>query len=290
MTRPEKNLTDYHAALRRVLAAIEGSLEQPLKLEQLAAIACFSPFHFQRIFHAFVGDTVMGYVQRRRLELAAQALSHSQDAVTAIALSAGFETPAAFSRAFRQRFGTSPSDWRQQGLQVAAFQFTPSEHVMLEMEFREALPRTVLCVQRTAKTLNGTSYADAAQAAWQALWQEIGPRQLVGPTTEMLGICLDDPDAVPVAECRYEAAITVPPETAASGELLRDTLPGGRFAVFLHRGTYQNLGKTWTAIWRDWLPASPVVLRHAAPFERYLNDPQQVPESELLTEIWVPIA
>ena len=81
-------------------------------MERLAKIACYSPFHFHRVFQAIVGETVHGYVKRLRMQTAAGKLRYTEQPVTAIALDASFETPSAFTKAFKQFMGSSPRDYR----------------------------------------------------------------------------------------------------------------------------------------------------------------------------------
>ena len=106
---------DYTRRLHRVLEVIDQQLDQPLDLEYLSAVAHFSPFHFHRLFAAWTGETLGDYLRRRRVEVAAMRLA-SQPALSilSVALSVGFGSGEAFSRAFRARFGCSPSQWRSQ--------------------------------------------------------------------------------------------------------------------------------------------------------------------------------
>lgn len=77
---------EYIARINRVLDYIEAHLAESLTLEELAAISCFSPFHFHRIFRAFIGETVGQYISRLRLEKAATLLfSAPEKSITAIA-------------------------------------------------------------------------------------------------------------------------------------------------------------------------------------------------------------
>jgi AraC family transcriptional regulator len=80
----------YQERILRVRLHIEAHLDRPMLLEELAAVACFSPFHFHRIFRALVGESVMEHVRRLRLERAAQRLRSGTGArVIDIALDAG---------------------------------------------------------------------------------------------------------------------------------------------------------------------------------------------------------
>jgi AraC-like DNA-binding protein len=98
--------------LRRARDAAEAALGERLSLARLAREACLSTFHFHRAFTALFGETPHGYVTRRRLERARDALARSDRAVTEIALDHGFESPSSFSTLFRRRFGLSPRQFR----------------------------------------------------------------------------------------------------------------------------------------------------------------------------------
>ncbi len=66
--------SEYRARIDRVIAHIDGHLGEDLSLAQLAQIACFSEYHFHRLFRGIVGETLNEFVQRRRLETAARDL------------------------------------------------------------------------------------------------------------------------------------------------------------------------------------------------------------------------
>ncbi|MHC4992157.1 MAG: helix-turn-helix domain-containing protein, partial [Planctomycetota bacterium] len=107
--------SDYTQRILRVLVHIQQNLDAALPLEDLAAVASFSPFHFHRVFRGMVGETVMQYVRRLRLERAAMRLKHTEQPVTTIAFEAGYEAHEAFTRAFHRAFGRSPSSFRAEG-------------------------------------------------------------------------------------------------------------------------------------------------------------------------------
>jgi len=99
--------------MHRVLQHIDDHLDAQLELDSLAAVANFSPFHFHRLFTACMGETVGDYTRRRRLEMAAQRMvAQPRVPVTQVALSVGFGSSEAFARAFKARFGSSPTGWR----------------------------------------------------------------------------------------------------------------------------------------------------------------------------------
>jgi AraC family transcriptional regulator len=98
---------------------IRAHINDPLDRETLAAVAGFSIPHFHRVFTAQVGESAISYIRRLRLERAAQKLRMGAVDITQVALAAGYDTHAAFGKAFKQQFGLSPREFRQLGCERA---------------------------------------------------------------------------------------------------------------------------------------------------------------------------
>lgn len=96
-----------------VMQYIRDHTDETLTREHLAEIAGFSVSHFHRIFQASVGENIAGYVRRVRLERAGRKLRMGAVDITEVALAAGYDTHAAFGKAFKQQFGLSPSAFRR---------------------------------------------------------------------------------------------------------------------------------------------------------------------------------
>ncbi len=288
MSNRDEMIRDHQERLNRVTRHIQAHLDEPLTLETLAAVACFSPFHFHRLFAGYTGEPLKSYVRRLRLEQAAHRLCHTPERVTDIALRAGYETPAAFTRAFVQRFGESPTRFRKEHgawvLQTRTLIINnQQEEVMLKPEIRNQKEKTMICVRRTGP------YAGAAKAAWDALCGWAGPRGLIAPNAEFIGIGHDDPEITAEDKLRYDACITVDRPVKPEGEVSVQKLAGGRYAVFTLQGPYDGLAELYRAIYGQWLPASGMKLRNVTCYERYLNDCGKVKPQELLTEICIPV-
>ena len=117
-----------------------------------------------------------------------------------------------------------------------------------------------------------------------------GPSGLFAlPGAMMTGLYKDDPSKTPQDQLRSAAAVRIPEDAAIPEGLVEERVVGGRFACFTHVGSYEQLGNSWMLLKRELIPAGGYVLRDATSYEFYLNDPGQVPESELKTEICVPI-
>src|SRR5919201_4814650 len=93
---------------QKALWYIESHLDGPLTLDEIANIAGVSRFHLVRAFAAATGLSVMRYVRARRLSKAARALAGGAPDILSLALDADYSSHEAFTRAFRDHFGTTP--------------------------------------------------------------------------------------------------------------------------------------------------------------------------------------
>jgi len=107
--------SEYVQRINRVIDYFRANLHRQVKLEELAKVACFSEFHFHRIFGAVAGETLNSFANRIRLEKAVRLLRYSDHSLTNIALDCGFSSSATLSRAFRSGYETSASRFRKSG-------------------------------------------------------------------------------------------------------------------------------------------------------------------------------
>ena len=112
-------LQDHAGCIEEVMRYIRDHICEPLNRETLAAVAGFSIPHFHRVFSAHVGESAISYIRRIRLERAARKLRMGAVDITEVALAAGYDSHASFSKAFKQHFGLSPSEFRQLGCWAA---------------------------------------------------------------------------------------------------------------------------------------------------------------------------
>lgn len=110
---------DHSECIEDVMRYIRAHISEPLDRETLAEVAGFSIPHFHRVFTANVGESAVSYVRRLRLERAGRKLRMGAVDITEVALAAGYDTHAAFSKAFKQQFGLSPSEFRQLNCRAA---------------------------------------------------------------------------------------------------------------------------------------------------------------------------
>ncbi|MGQ0603053.1 MAG: helix-turn-helix domain-containing protein [Anaerolineales bacterium] len=109
-------LAETHTHLECIHAVqhyVREHIDERLNREVLAAVAGYSVPHFHRIFTAGTGENIADYVCRVRMERAGRKLRMGAVDITEVALAAGYQTHAAFGKAFKKQFGLSPSEFRQ---------------------------------------------------------------------------------------------------------------------------------------------------------------------------------
>jgi AraC family transcriptional regulator len=295
----EATLQDYKSRILRVLVHIQRRLDDELELEELAGVAAFSPYHFHRVFKGMVGESVKAHVRRLRLERAATQLKLSEQAVTTIALESGYRTHEAFTRAFRELFGDSPSGFRSSRALVpradapSDIHYGAGEDVV---DFRpyesggEAMQVDIETVEpiRVAFMRHVGAYDQCGQT-WERFLTWAGSEGHLGAGTRFIGLCHDDPEITPSEKIRYDACISVGEGFKPLGEIGVQTIEGGPYARTTHFGPYDRLGETYTRLLGQWAPRSGRRIRAAPCFEVYLNSPEDTDPEELLTDIYLAL-
>ncbi len=247
MQPPKRNAAtnaDHIQRIDKVLNFIEDNLQESLSLDNLAAIASYSPFHFHRIFSFITGENLNSYINRRRMERAASLLIHRPlESITAIAIISGFESLPSFSHGFNKHFGISPTKFRKSlppNIEKQAFKL--SNNGQIQLRFREYLctmenletwfnkaaqidvkrinPTPLLCV--TSIGINGI--ADAYNTLLSSALPL--PREIKAITLYHDSLKVTHPDRVRVSAC-----LQVDKDQKASGHLHTRLLGGGRHLV-----------------------------------------------------------
>ena len=288
----------YEQRILRVLMHIQRNLDTAPGLDELAAVASFSSFHFHRVFRGMVGESVGEHVRRLRLERAAYRLRYARASVTDIAFEAGYEAAEAFTRAFKDMFGRAPSVYRRDtnGRAVpeapSGVHFAEGGRVTDFVPLRDGRPVSValktLPSCRVAFARHTGPYAGVG-GTWEALCAWAGERRLFGADTRFLGICYDNPDVTPAGRIRYDACLTVSGPTEPEGRFGVQEIAGGTFAEVVHKGPYEAMKEVYDWLAGSWLPASGYEAADRPFLEIYRNTPDDVPDEQLITELLLPV-
>lgn len=285
----EETILHHRERLNAVLLHIQENLEAPLTVETLADVAGFSPFYFHRIFAAYLCETTSDYVRRMRLEWAARRLILSSDQVTQIALEAGYETPAAFGRAFKKRFQVSPRVFR--GLRRPTLYANYWEPLLLQPVFRQRPDHELVYIPCVG------AEADS-EDVWTTLQQHTSIVGTRGTTIfdppeppSFVQVCRDSHnDAITARDkMRFDAGILLEANAAIRprGPVGVQPLAGGVYAVFHHHGSRREA--MWQAIYKRWLPQSEMYLRDAPSYAESASPPGLRRSRDQSMTFYVPV-
>jgi AraC family transcriptional regulator len=272
-----------------VLAYIDANLEGDLSVKTLSQVANFSAFHFHRQFTVFVGVPVSRYVQLMRLRRAAHCLSSlAEYSVLDAAFGAGFESPEAFSRAFRRAFGTTPSAFRKQpNWQVWSAVFTIPH-------FSRSIIMQIRIVEFHEVRVAASEHCGAPGLVNESVRKFIEWRMQSGQSpvasSRSFGIPFGNPDTTPAEEFRFAICGEIH-DAVATNEfgVTERVIAGGRCAVVRHVGSTDHIGESIYPIYRDWLPTSGEELRDQPLFFDYLSIYPETPQDQWQTDIYVPL-
>lgn len=278
---------DYVKRILKVLIYIEDHLEEEISIEELAKVSCQSPFHFHRIFGMVVGETVYKYIRRLKLEKAASKLRYTEHPITDIAMDTQYDTPSAFTRAFKQAIGHSPRNYRMLYKEVNAMNKKISE---LPKVYPDKIDKIedldLLFIRKVGE------YAESGAQAWMAMHAFIDENHLDRAKLRYFGITHDDPHVTTEDKLRYDACILAPKSIQPKGLVSRQVLKAGKYAIFTHRGSYDQIDKTYDGIFFRWLPDSKENIdEKRSCFAEYFNiEFIKTDQSKLVTKIYIPLS
>jgi AraC family transcriptional regulator len=281
--------------LQRMLDSIkyiESHLEESLSIEDIAAVACMSKFHFQRMFSMLTGFSVSEYIRNRRITVATQELIHSNCKVIDIAMKYRYESPEAFTKAFRRIHGISPSVAKKHSQFLKAypklsFQIQLKGDVEMDYKIVEKNCFTVVGKSIQTTTIGGENHREIA-AFWDESNRNGFSRELAknSGSLGLIGICMDFDKQQ--ENLTYFIGAEKNIESLPAGWEER-RIPSATWAVFpVHGAMPDAMPKVWERIFSEWFPATGYEHAGGPEMEVYLSDAD--PSSEdYYSEIWIPV-
>lgn len=285
--KPEQT---YAERFQKVFEYIDRHLDEPISVSQLSDVAHFSTFHFHRQFTQYTGVPVYRYVQLMRLRRASYLLAFDRkEKVVDVALGVGFEAPESFARAFKNTFGQSPTEFREQPDWQewhTRFTFQPTEPIQameIEIVQNDAIRVAVLEHHGHPDLVSNT-------VARFIEWRKASGRSPI-VSSKTFGIAYSDPEAVSPEEFRYDICGSVAEAFPDNTQGVRNGwIPAGRCARVHHHGSHAKLGPVVQYLYREWLPQSGEELRDFPVYFHFLKLLSSTPEHELETDVYLPLA
>ena len=272
----------YESVLQSVLTKIENELDT-ISTSDIIDYCGYSKYHFHRLFLAYTGENLAHFIKRLKLQKAAVKMHFSHGNITQIALDAGYATHSAFCVAFKEMFGVNPTEFKEQK------QRKFMEYKMITPEIIEIEPIKVLAVRHIGDyTECGMAWEKLMKFAYTQKFKN--KKNLVGKNARRFGISYDDPNTVENSKLRYDACVTKDDDLILEDGIKEIIIEGGRYARFLHKGSYETLGEMYNQIFGGWVMQNEIELRDIPPFDEYLNiDPRRTKPENLKTLIYIPI-
>lgn len=276
-------MESYGMCLERVADHIHAHLDEEIRPETLAEIACLSPYHWHRIWTAMRGETLGATVRRLRLLRAADRLANSDMEVAAIAAAAGYGSDDAFARAFKDAYGQTPAAYRAGGSHQAFKAATRAED-------QAGFPVVVeaLAGRRCASVAHRGAYLKIDRAMGR-LFSALAAQNLLAADQAMLAVFFDDPDLTEVDRLRSAACSPVDAATPLAPPLEEMRLRAGLYARLRYKGPYADMKGAYRWLLGVWLPQSGYEPDDAPVIEAYRNSAEAVAPTDLLTDIHLPL-
>jgi AraC family transcriptional regulator len=274
------------------------SLDEPLSLKAISVEVCSSPYHFHRKFRELTGESVHACVRRLRLERAMALLRNTDGSVTDIALDSGYETPEAFSKAFKAVHGLTPTEARRfrnwDGLiySKAGLHYderNKSHWFYLNSKGDDSVETKIISFpKKRAVGVEVIGDYWGLPKAWEKLRGILVTNNLYASGKEFMCVFPDHDNNIPMSEKKSYAGMVVDTGFDNKYGLSELVIPEGLYAVTVHFGSSEEIGPTWERWQKEWLPESGWSIETSRPmYEWYQNDS---PDPELnLTFLCTPM-
>jgi AraC family transcriptional regulator len=279
---------DWLKRMNEAMDYIEANLADEISYDRLAQLACCSTYHLQRMFPFLMGVSISEYIRRRRLTLAAFELQTTDTKVIDVAIKYGYDSPEAFSRAFKQQHGIIPVSARNHGNTLKAY---PRLSFQISIKGDEGMNYRI--VQKDAFEMFGvygvinadqnTAFVEVPQFRQQCdddfSVDEINA--LLGRYPDsMLHAALYDHT---VDTFKYMICYHQPQGLSIPSKFTTLSVPPLRWVIF-PEPQCDNLQKLWVRIYAEWFPTSEYEQAEGPTFEMYYGM-----AANAISEIWIPV-
>ncbi|GAA3631595.1 AraC family transcriptional regulator [Flavivirga jejuensis] len=297
---------DYISRINLVLKHIDNNLDSELSLGLLSRLALYSPFHFHRIFKAIIGETLNSYIIRKRIEKAASVLIHKKNiSITELSLQYGFSSNASFTRAFKNFYGLSPSEFRKENpskfSKISNSESKNSQENLIFEKYICNINNHLNWIKINAnieiKEISELKFASIThfgendvESVFDRLIKWANSKDLMkNPETKMARVFHDSfkittPDKVRMSIC----VLTNKPFTP-EGEIDAITIKKSKCIVGRFEISPNDFEKSWSSLF-VWMNDQGYKKAEKNPFEIYHNDFREHHENKCIVDLHIPIA
>ncbi|MBE9602283.1 GyrI-like domain-containing protein [Pedobacter sp. MC2016-24] len=296
---------NYTNSVNKALQFIDQNLDTNLSLETISKVACFSSFHFHRIFKAVTHETLNAYITRKRIEKAASVLMRKPEvSITELSVLFGFNGNSSLTRAFKKYYGVSPSEFRKQKIsrfsKISKVESKNGQELVAFDEYICSIDHLKNWIGMNAKIeIKHMTHVELAYVtsigvqgitkAYDTLIKWATPLELLKyPDTKMVTIYHDSFKTTNPEKVRMSACITLANPLKVSGNIGLTSIPAGKFIVGSFVIGIIEFEKSWNALF-VWMAENGYKKADRAPFEIYHNDYRTHPEQKCMVDFYIPI-
>lgn len=288
-------MTSNHDRYHRVFEYIDQHLDEALNVERLSQVACLSKYHFHRQFSALYGISVGAYITLLRLKRASFQLEfRDNESIVEIAFAAGYESPEAFSRAFTRSMGQSPSAFRKQSNNSSwQHKYESIAELRQKVMTEKTYTPEVSMVDFPETPIAVLAHKGPVETLGHTIQQFIGWRKQHHTRpgkSKTFNIVYDDPAHTEPEQYRFDiCASHKGPVADNSYGVIYSTIPKGRCALIRHIGPVDIIEQAIAYLYDEWLNNCNEELRDFSLFFERIAFFPDVPESEVITDIYLPL-
>lgn len=244
---------DYLNMINQSIHYIESHLFDDNLIEKLYKNVYVSQFHFHRIFHLVTKLTVGQYIKKRRFTEISKILVSSDETLLNIALHAGYNSHEAFTRAFKDYFGQTPSQYRKKPEKQTFLLVDPFLEEDVKFSFNQIRPPKIIFKDAlTLYGIRGKSSLDASSI--DGLWQQFRDKTHQSDTGEGYSVWLDSESTVKDLKDSKTYACFVGSSVERSMDKLM--VPKGMYAEFIIQDDFSKIYFIYAYIYLEWLKKS----------------------------------
>lgn len=285
---------DWLTGIQNAINYIEEHLTEEIDYEEVAKEAACSNFYFQRIFGILCGISLGDYIRNRRLTLAGDELSASDDKVIDIALKYGYESPESFTRAFARFHGVTPSEAKKDGSKLKSFsrisvKITLSGGNIMDYKIIEKDAFDII-EKVESHPVEDSENAKSIPAFWTRSHNDGTVKKLLDTTTDrtyIFGVCYGNLSEN-AKTFNYSIAAKCDENTVVPEGFSKNTIPARTWAVFECKGAMPNaMQEMWHKIVSEFFPTSGYQPTYEMDIEAYSEG--NMGDPDYYSEIWIPV-
>lgn len=296
---------EYSKRINIVFEYIDANLDTELTLETLAKIAFYSPFHFHRIFKMITNETLNNYITRRRIEKSASLLLHRKEiTISDLVTQFGFSSISAFTRAFKNYYSVSPTDFRKSNShKFSKISQIDSKNGQLETNYDQYICNIINLKKWTTMHANIEIKEIAAQdlayithigvegldTAFYKIIQWATPRNILdNEKSKIVRLYHDSFKITTPNKVRMSIGVTLNQPVKVEGKIGLTQIEKGRYIVGSYEIEPVDFEKAWTGLF-IWMNENGYKKADKNPFEIYHNNFNEHPEKKCIIDFCIPV-